>query len=85
MYPEELLVAAFWRCVVKDIRGKGCTTDRVASRHRRLPYAERVSIKQERLAEQAHIFLDTSDFTWWANQSGLDPNDLKREIYAADH
>ena len=80
MEPEELFLAAFWRCLKNDLRGTGCTSDNLPNKERRLPYEERVIIERKQLQENASYFLKSRDFEWWANQSGLDVTQLRTKL-----
>ena len=84
MLNEELLLAAFWRCLHSDLDGSGCTSDSLPSAQRRLPYGERVTIERVQLQESAQQFVESSDFDWCADQSGLDPTLLRIQLYVAN-
>ena len=84
MQPEELFLTAFWRCLHSDLVGSGCTSDSLPSQQRRLPYPERVISERTQLQENAMQFLDSTDFEWWADQSGLDAALLRMQLYGTD-
>lgn len=80
MVPEELFLAAFWRCLQRDLRGAGCTLDSLPYSQRGLPYGERVILERTQLQESAKLFLNSPDFKWWADQSGLDVTHLRTQL-----
>ncbi len=80
MVPEELFLAAFWKCLRSDLKGVGCTSDSLPSAQRRLPYTERVIIERTQLQRDAQQFLNSTDFGWWADQSGLDVTQLRTQL-----
>ena len=80
MAPEELFLAAFWRCLKSDLKGVGCTSDNLPSSQRVLPYSERVIIERTQLQRDAQQFLGSHDFKWWADQSGLDATQLRTQL-----
>ena len=84
MLPEELFLAAFWRCLNNDLRGNGCTFDSLPYSQRGLPYTERVIIERTQLQENAKQFLDSPDFKWWADCSNLDATQLRTKLHAAN-
>ena len=81
MLPEELLIAAFWRCIRDDLAGRGCTSDGLRGGSRRLPYNARVIIEREQLRAEAQLFMNTPDFDWWAEMAGLDSEHLRTQLY----
>jgi hypothetical protein len=81
-YPYSTFLAHFWNCIRLDISGQGCTTDDLPPELRRLPYAERVMIEREGLTKEAALFLDTPDFDWWAEVSGINPDVLREGLRA---
>ncbi|KKN77066.1 hypothetical protein LCGC14_0364050 [marine sediment metagenome] len=81
MHPEELLLAAFWKCICSDLAGRGCTLDSRPYAQRRLSYAERVTLERVQLQDEARQFIDSPDFQWWADQSGLDSILLRTKLY----
>ena len=83
MQPEIELLAAFWRCLRNDLKGRGVTYDSLPYVTRRLPYDERVTIERKQLQVEATVFLLSEDFQWWADQSGLDPVHLRTQLYDA--
>lgn len=85
MLPEEELLAAFWRCILTDLVGKGTTPGSRRNRHRGLPYPERVIIEREQLQTDAKQFVDSPAFQVWADRSGLDSIPLRTKLYATNH
>ena len=81
MQPEEQLLKAFWTCLRDDLLGHGRTSDNLPYHQRRLPYSERVTIERGNLQRDAHLFVESPDFNWWANQSGLDVDYLRVRLY----
>ena len=84
MLPEEELLVAFWQCIHSDLEGNGVASDKLPNRQRRLPYAERVIIERTQLSLAAQNFIESPDFEWWADQSGLDANRLRGQLHAAN-
>ncbi len=77
MFPEDSLLAAFWKTLLNDLHGEGVTSDSIGGR---LPYADRVRIEKEKLADDARAFLESEGFTFWAHMSSLEPDRLKEML-----
>ena len=79
--PELRLIGGFWRNLLDDLSGRGCTSDNVPTAYRRLPYKKRVTIEREILQDQAEKFIESPEFEMWARFSGLKPEQLKEKLW----
>ena len=81
--PEYNLLGAFWGNVRNDTTGHGClfTIDTLSH----LPYAMRVVEERRILRAEALEFIQSNDFTQWADMSGADSDALREDLLNAYH
>lgn len=78
--PAEQLVRRFWEVTKDDLAGRGVTFDSLPYRLRRLPYSERVIIERKQVQDAATKFIESDNFSFWAELSGLNPDYLREKL-----
>lgn len=75
---EELLIR-FWHTLTADLHHKGIVSKDAPTG---VLYGDHAIIERKILAIEAQKFMDSDDFTYWADLTGLDKDRLREAIYA---